>query len=260
VIRETNVSDYMIKMKKRTIGIIPARYASTRLPGKPLVDIKGKSLIQRVYEAVSQSQALDRIIIATDDERIAEECKTFNAEFVMTPSELPSGTDRVKFAYDELNENAEIIVNIQGDEPLLFGEIIDKMLAGFAERNADVATLIKKINSYDDLDDPSVVKVALGTNNLAAYFSRTAIPYLRDIEKNQRLEAYDYFKHIGIYAYKLEALEKFFKLPVSKLESAEKLEQLRLLESGALYYCAETDAELIGVDTPEDVIKVAKFF
>ena len=247
-------------MQKRTIGIIPARYASTRLPGKPLVDIKGKSLIRRVYEAVSQSQILDRIIIATDDERIAAECKTFNAEFVMTPSELPSGTDRVKFAYDELKENAEIIVNIQGDEPLLFGAIIDKMLIGFAEQNADVATMITKIHSYDELDDPSVVKVALGTNNMAAYFSRTAIPYLRDTEKNQRLEAYNYYKHIGIYAYKRDVLERFFALPVSKLESAEKLEQLRLLESGARYYCAETDAVLIGVDTPEDVLEVAKHF
>jgi 3-deoxy-D-manno-octulosonate cytidylyltransferase len=232
----------------KIIGIIPSRIGSTRLPGKPLLDIKGKPLIQRVWEAVSTSKLLEKIIIATDDDNIFNKSKEFTDNVVMTSPELPSGTDRIMQAYNILKENADVVVNIQGDEPLIKGEIIDDLLIKFIKSDADVGTIVKKISNRSEIDDTSVVKVQLNPDKTANKFSR--IPFKDNI----------HWKHIGIYAYKIEALKKFVSLPVSESEKKERLEQLRLMEAGAVYYCMETDADLIGVDTIEDLERVRRVF
>ncbi len=240
----------------KSIAIIPARYASTRLPGKPLVDICGKPLIQWVWEAASRSDSLHRIVIATDDERIAEVCFDMGAETVLTPSELKSGTDRVLYAYEQLGEDAEIVINIQGDEPFLTGDVIDHLIKEFSSTEAEVGTIVKRIDSTDDLLDPSVVKVVLREDNHAFYFSRSPVPFVRDLSPSESIEKYDLWKHIGVYAYKISALRQHAHLAQSKLENMEKLEQLRLLEHGAKFYCMKSDLDLVGVDTPEDLERV----
>jgi len=242
----------------KCVGIIPARWGSSRLPGKPLADICGKPLIRHVWEAVTESETLKNVIIATDDERIFDACKSFGAEAVMTPSELQSGTDRIEHAFRESGIEADVVVNIQGDEPLIKGRVIDEMLSSFVDSGADVGTLIKKISDTEQLLEPSVVKVVLGSNNLALYFSRSPVPHLRDWDINEWPAVKDYWHHIGVYAYPAESLRKFVSLPQSRLEKSEKLEQLRLLETGAKYFCHETDLELIGVDNPEDLELVRK--
>lgn len=244
------------RQQQSIIAIIPARWASSRFPGKPLADLCGKPLIQWIWEAACRSNLLDRIIIATDDERIAECAFDFGAEYAMTPSNLPSGTDRIIYALDELNETADIVLNIQGDEPLLNGKIIDSLLNAFTLSDTDVGTLVKRIYSKIELFDKSVVKVVLKSDNTALYFSRNVIPYIRDVDKDELLDKFQFWKHIGIYAYKTPSLRQFQSLSVSSLENAEKLEQLRLMECGAKFLCVETDAELIGVDTPADLENV----
>ncbi len=240
------------------IGIIPARYASTRLPGKPLIKICGKYLLQHVYETVSNSQLLDRIAIATDDERIAEAAESFGAEVIMTDSYLPTGTDRIYQAYQKMNTEDDIIVNIQGDEPLFNGHLADELIEKLKESDADVATMIKKIHSVDDLFDPSNVKAVVSSKGYALYFSRNTLPFIRDQKPVDWIKLHTFYKHVGVYAYKASALKRFVELPVSTLESLEQLEQLRLMEDGAKYYCIETDVELIGVDTPKDAERVEK--
>ncbi len=247
----------MIK-QLNAIGIIPARYASTRLKVKPLVDIGGIPLIIRVWKNISESKSLKRVVVATDDERILEICNQYGAEAVLTPKELVSGTDRVYNAYKKIGASEEIIVNIQGDEPLLTYDIVDNLLEKFALSSADVATIITKINDEKELFSENCVKVVIDKNNIAIYFSRSPIPYLRDKAKSEWIENALFWKHIGIYAYKKEALEKFVNLPVSKYENLEKLEQLRLLEENAKYLCVECNKQLIGVDTPEDLELVRK--
>ena len=237
----------------QAIGFIPARYSSTRLPGKPLIEIHGKPLLQWVWEAACQSTTLRRIVVATDDERIAEFCFMIGAEFVMTPPELPSGTDRVRYAYKEINEESQIILNLQGDEPLITGKIIDKLITQFAKSGSDVGTLVRKIKSFDELVNPSIVKVVMNNNRSAIYFSRHEIPYIRDISKEEWLKHHDFWKHIGVYVYRHDILDKFGKLDKSELENLEKLEQLRLLQEGCTIHCVEIDKDLIGVDTPADV-------
>jgi len=246
------------KSDKICIGLIPARWGASRLPGKPLADINGKPLIRHVYEAVTQSELLSRVIVATDDKRILKECGNFGAEAVMTPPELPSGTDRIEYACRETGVEADIIVNIQGDEPFIRGSLIDDLLAAFLSSGADVGTLVKKIADSKKLEDPSVVKVVMGSNNLALYFSRSPVPHMRDREIGDWVSVGDYWHHIGVYAYTMESLKKFVSLPQSGLEKTEKLEQLRLLEAGAKYYCFETDLDLVGVDKPEDLELVRK--
>lgn len=240
---------------KQAIAIIPARYGSSRLEGKPLVKLLGKPLIQWVWEAAARSIMLRDIIIATDDERIAEECLTFGAACIMTPDVLPSGSDRVFWAYKELKEFADVIINIQGDEPLITPEIIDSLIVNMFDTNAEVGTLIKKIKTNEELFDPSTVKVTLNNKNQALYFSRSPIPFCRDIEKNNWHQVKDYWKHIGIYAFQPHTLWKFVHFSSTELEEIEKLEQLRLLQNGIPINCFETNIELIGVDTKEDVIK-----
>jgi 3-deoxy-manno-octulosonate cytidylyltransferase (CMP-KDO synthetase) len=246
--------------RKEVIAIIPARYGSTRLPGKPLKDVCGKPLIQRVWEAALQSRLLSRIIIATDDERIADCCMNFGAEFVMTDSELPSGSDRIHQAYQKIESEAEYVLNIQGDEPLITGELIDELILQFDKSDSDVATLIKRIESDEDLFNNNVVKVVVNDIGHALYFSRTTMPFLRDIERETWGQNYVFWKHIGVYLYKIDSLNKFVELPQSQLEMAEKLEQLRLMENGEKYFCMQTDINPVGVDTEEDLEWVRKIF
>lgn len=254
-------------MVHTTIGIIPARYQSTRFPAKPLVNLLGKSMIHRVYEGALTARLIDTIIIATDHPTIAEECERHALRYVMTDSDLPSGTDRIVSALREYerqtNKHYTTIVNIQGDEPLISGAVLDPLVEALhSTPNADVATPITRITNPDDLMNPAVVTVALTQTNRALYFSRSPIPFVRGamtssgLTPSAMLAEYPYMKHIGIYAYRRSALERFVQLPVSVLERTEQLEQLRLLEAGAYYHCVATDSVLYAIDTPGDVAQV----
>lgn len=241
------------------VGIIPARYNSTRLPGKPLILLKGKSMIQRVWENSKLSKTLKEVYIATDDEKIKVHCESFGAKVVMTPPELTSGTDRIYYAFKELDLTDDVIINIQGDEPLISGEDIDNLFNKFVISLSDVGTLVQKIDNIREVLNPNIVKVTLRTDNVALYFSRSPIPYIRDINLESWQENHLFWKHIGIYAYKSFALEKFCELPQSTLEIAENLEQLRLLENGFRFQCIPTNSKLISIDRPEDVTEVEKY-
>jgi 3-deoxy-manno-octulosonate cytidylyltransferase (CMP-KDO synthetase) len=240
----------------KSIAIIPARYSSNRFPGKPLVEVGGLPMVVFVWHNILTSKLLNRVLVATDDIRIAEVLTKYDVPFVLTPKEIPTGTDRIYEAYKRLNEKFEIIVNVQGDEPLLLGSDIDYLLENFDINTYDVASFVTKINDNEELSNPNNVKVVLGCNNQAIYFSRSAVPYLRDVEFNKWLSYCDFWKHIGIYAYKEQALEFFIKTEQSNLELMEKLEQLRLLEHGFKFQCIQLNKKLIGVDTPEDLEKV----
>jgi 3-deoxy-manno-octulosonate cytidylyltransferase (CMP-KDO synthetase) len=240
----------------RAVAIIPARYGSSRFPGKPLVELNGKTLVQRVWEAAMNAKTLDKVIVATDDERITRHCEAIGAEFILTSPELPTGTDRVEAAYRTMNVSADVILNIQGDEPLLKSELIDQLVVALEHSSADVATPIKKITSIEELFNPTIVKVALRNDFTALYFSRSTIPHYRGIEHEYWLAHYQYWKHIGLYAYRPNALKRFVELAQSPLEIAESLEQLRLFTDGAVFQCIETECELIAVDTPEDAERV----
>lgn len=237
----------------KVIAVIPARFSSNRLPGKPLVDIEGKSLIQRVWEAVSNCKKIDEIYVAVDDQRVQSECESFGAKSIMTNPELNSGTDRIYEAITNASIEADIIVNIQGDEPLLQAETIDNLLDKFIDSSADVGTLIKKIDNHAEVFDPNVVKVVLDNNFNAMYFTRNVIPFVRDIKPIDWIKHTNYYKHIGVYVYKKESLFRFAELPQSNLEKAEKLEQLRLMQDGAKYLCVLTDKDFVGVDTQTDL-------
>jgi 3-deoxy-manno-octulosonate cytidylyltransferase (CMP-KDO synthetase) len=243
-------------IKKKIIGVIPARYASTRFPGKPLAIIKGKPMIVHTFESAQKASLLDRVIVATDDERIMDVVLKAGGEVVMTPSDLESGTDRI--ALVAKNINCDIVVNIQGDEPFIHAEAIDAAIRPLIE-NDDVliSTLVKKINSFDDLQNKDINKVVIDKNSFAIYFSHTIIPFLRDYKnENEWLLHHTFFKHIGLYVYDKDFLMKFSTLPKSNLEKAEKLEQLRILDNGYKIKCVETTYENISVDTLEDLKKI----
>ena len=237
------------------IGIIPARFKSQRLPGKPLADILGKPLIYYVWRAASDSELLDKVLIATDDERIRDACKEFGAECILTPKNIKSGSDRVIFALNTCKENYDYIVNIQGDEPFITGQLIDELIKKTKETAADVGTVITRIKNNEEVFDESVVKVVLRSDDTALYFSRSPLPFLRDVPQAEWLDKTAFWKHIGIYCYSKTALARFGDLPQSELEKAEKLEQLRLLQDNAKYVCLQTDLDLTGVDTPTDLEK-----
>ncbi len=239
-----------------TLAVIPARYASTRFPAKPLVDLCGQSMIERVWRAASSATRIDRVVVATDDERIADHCRNFGAEVVMTSSELLSGTDRVAQAAQVLGSDADIILNVQGDEPLLKAGVLDALVDALRASNADVATPITRISSTADLINPTVCKVTLRSDNTALYFSRSAIPFVRSHPVEQWLEQAVMWKHIGLYAYRAASLQRFIQLPPAALELHESLEQLRLLCDGARYLCVEVADELVAIDTPEDAERV----
>jgi len=241
---------------KKVVGIIPARYASSRLPGKVLKELAGKPMIQWVTERAMKAKSVSQIIVATDDQRIQKCVQSFGGECVMTPAELSSGTDRIAYVAKDLD--CDIVVNIQGDEPLLEPEEIDLAASIlFNAPEAVMGTLIKKIKDFDDLINPNTVKVIVNTHGNAIYFSRIPLPFFRDIpDKKKWLENHTYYQHVGIYAYQKSFLLQFTGWPMSSLERAEKLEQLRALEMGYPILTAETEYEPLGVDTEEDLERV----
>lgn len=232
------------------IGIIPARYASTRFPGKPLVLIYGKPMIQHVYERASKA-SLDKVVVATDDIRIHDAVISFGGEVVLTKPTHPSGTDRCGEVATKLQlSDEDIIVNIQGDEPFIRKEEINTLISLFENPEVEIATLIKPITQTEEIENPNKVKVVVSKQKRALYFSRFPIPYRRgDAETS-------YFKHIGIYAYRQKTLQKIVQLPTSTLENCEKLEQLRWLENDISIYTAECYHESIAIDTPEDLQQI----
>lgn len=239
------------------IGIIPARYASTRFPGKPLVEIKGKSMIQRVYEQACKANLLGLVIIATDDERIAKHCEGFGAKVVITKTEHPSGTDRCFEAYTLNGEKFDHVLNIQGDEPFLDPAQINS-LAEACDKEVEIATQMIKCNDHSVLFDKGEVKIILNSNNEALYFSRNVIPFIKGVDEKDWHKHYNYYRHVGMYAYRADVLEKITKLKPSALELAESLEQLRWLEHGYKVKCVETTFDSHCVDTPEDIEKVMR--
>lgn len=248
-------------MKRNNIvGIIPARYASTRFPGKPLVDINGKPMIQHVFEQASK--VLNYVFVATDDSRIYDVVKNFGGNVVMTSSEHQSGTDRcyeaLKNIEKELNTNFNVVVNIQGDEPFIEPNLIKTLAECFDEPDTEIATLVKKATTLDELKDINKPKVVVSIDNQAIYFSRSTIPFLRQFPMEEWLDNHKYFLHIGLYAYKTEILKKITQLKPSPLELAESLEQLRWIENGLKITVREVEYNSIGVDTPEDLEKILK--
>jgi 3-deoxy-manno-octulosonate cytidylyltransferase (CMP-KDO synthetase) len=239
------------------IAIIPARYASTRFPGKPLVQINGKSMLQRVYEQTAKADLLDEIVVATDDERIADHGKTFGAKVIMTKSEHPSGTDRCFEAYQLNKKKFDYVINVQGDEPFLDPEQINS-LAKACEANVEIATQMIKCNNHSVLFDTGEVKIVLNTNKEALYFSRNVIPHIKGKQEEEWHLHFDYYRHVGMYAYRVDVLEKITKLKPSALEKVESLEQLRWLENGYKVTCVETPFDSHCIDTPEDIEKVLR--
>jgi 3-deoxy-manno-octulosonate cytidylyltransferase (CMP-KDO synthetase) len=239
----------------KILGIIPARYASTRFPGKPLIDIKGKSMLQRVYEQAKKSLKLSEVLIATDDERISSHAHSFGAKVIQTKSHHPSGTDRCFEAYTNFEPDYDYVINIQGDEPFIDPGQID-LLAALCDGNTELATLMIKCNNHDVLFDKGEVKIVLNTNNEALYFSRMVIPFIKGVDEKEWHLHYNYYRHVGMYAYRSDILEKVTKLEPSLLEKAESLEQLRWLENGYTIKCAETLHDSHCIDTPDDVEKV----
>ena len=253
-----------IKQLMTAIVIIPARYDSTRFPGKPLYPLKGVPVIQHVYENAKRARLADDVIIATDSETIFERVLSFGGKAVMTDKKHPSGTDRI--AEVAASINYDIIVNVQGDEPLVRPEMIDDVITILDDERASIGTLIKKIENPDEITDPNVVKVVFDKEGFALYFSRAPVPYHRDewktmdfIYRVPRSESENaIYKHVGIYGYRRNALLSLAEMEPTKLEKIEKLEQLRALENGMKIKVRETLFETCGVDTPEDIERVEK--
>jgi 3-deoxy-manno-octulosonate cytidylyltransferase (CMP-KDO synthetase) len=263
----------------KILGVIPARYASTRFMGKPLVDINGKSMIQRVYEQAKQCKSLARVVVATDDERIFKHVESFGGDVVMTADTHQSGTDRCAEVVENLNFEIQIIflnsdsasviskitprfegiftavINIQGDEPFIQPEQIEK-IADILRGGKSIATLAKRLDNQEDIESTNVVKVVFDLEGKALYFSRSPIPFIRNLDKSEWSKSGRFFKHIGLYGYKTSVLLDIARLSPSNLEKTESLEQLRWLENGYDITMAETTLETIGIDTPEDLKKI----
>ena len=241
--------------KLNFIGIIPARYASTRFPGKPLADICGKSMIERVY--IQAHKELNNVAVATDDERIAHAVKAFGGNVVMTSTEHRSGTDRCYEAYCNLGSNADVIINIQGDEPFIDPSQIAAIKECFNSDDSQIATLVRKFDptkGFEALFDCNTPKVVFDKNMNAIYFSRSIIPYVRNHEWKEWINNADFYTHVGMYAYRANVLKEITKLPQSSLELAESLEQLRWIENGYKIKIGTTNCPTIGIDTPEDLV------
>jgi 3-deoxy-manno-octulosonate cytidylyltransferase (CMP-KDO synthetase) len=236
----------------KVLGVIPSRFASTRFPGKPLADIAGKSMIERVYSQAKKSSHLSKVIVATDDQKIFDHVISFNGNVCMTAENHVSGTDRCFEALGLQKEKYDYVINIQGDEPFIQPEQIS-LLAGLLDGKTELATLAKNIENEEHLFNSNIVKVVLNSNHEALYFSRSTIPHIRNSSHNIWLDKHHFLKHIGLYAYRTDILEKITSLAPSMLEKAESLEQLRWLENGFKIKVAETNIETIGIDTPEDL-------
>lgn len=237
----------------KIVGIIPARYASTRFPGKPLIDIGGKSMIQRVYEQCTKTSALADVIVATDDDRIAQHVQGFGGKVIMTATTHQSGTDRCAEVVALYKGTCDAVINIQGDEPFIAPAQITLLAEALAAPDTQIATLIKKIKSEEEIRNPNVVKAIKNRDGEAIYFSRSPIPYRR----NPGVDI-TYYKHIGIYGYSCEALKAITRLPLGSLEQAESLEQLRWIENGYRIKLKETELETMAIDTPDDLERVLK--
>jgi 3-deoxy-manno-octulosonate cytidylyltransferase (CMP-KDO synthetase) len=241
----------------KVMGIIPARYASTRFMGKPLVDIGGKSMIQRVYEKAKSTACLHSVIVATDDERIYMHVQKFGGQVMMTASHHQSGTDRCAEVAASLD--CEAVVNIQGDEPFIDPTQIEKVVAILRGPTFGIATLAKCIDNNADIHNPNIVKVVFNEQKQALYFSRSPIPFLRNIPLDEWYMHQKHYKHLGIYGYKTNILKEIAHLKTGHLEALESLEQLRWLENGYTIGIGLTDIETIGIDTPEDLEKVKNY-
>ncbi|MCX8081647.1 MAG: 3-deoxy-manno-octulosonate cytidylyltransferase [Bacteroidia bacterium] len=244
-------------MKKKVLGIIPARYASSRFPGKPLVDIKGKSMIRRVYENAIKTGVLSDVLVATDDKRIESHCREFSIPCVMTSDAHPSGTDRCMEAYHKYGVHADYILNIQGDEPMLHPEQV-KSLAESCTGSEEIITQYIECQTSEEIFSESEVKIVLDKNNEALYFSRKPIPHLHKIPQADWYLYKKHLRHVGMYAYRVDILEKITELAPSFLELSEGLEQLRWLENGYRIKCIPTKYDSHCVDTPEDLEKILK--
>jgi 3-deoxy-manno-octulosonate cytidylyltransferase (CMP-KDO synthetase) len=246
----------MSAMATRTVVVIPARYGSSRLPGKPLLDICGKPMIQHVVERASKSTLVERVIVATDDQRIADVVQGFGGEAVMTSPDCRSGTDRIAEVVRSMT-GVDIVVNVQGDEPLLPPSMIDDAIRPlWDDPMILVGTLVRPIRSFAELTDPAVPKVALDNNKRCLFFTRSPIPYGRDLPQESWLEHHAYFRHIGLYVFRRAFLLRFASLEQTPLERAEQLEQLRILEHGYAIHAAVTLEESMAVDTPDDLERV----
>lgn len=241
----------------KVLGIIPARYASSRFPGKPLIDLKGKSMIQRVYEGAKKSTRITEVIVATDDQRIFDEVQRFGGKVMMTKESHPSGTDRCAEVASHFPD-MDVVINIQGDEPLVDYRQLEQLIDAFIEPKTDIATLGNLSLTQEDVDNPNRIKVVVNAKNSALYFSRSAIPNSYH-SKGNPLEKYPYMRHIGLYAYRSTVLQELTKLEPTALEKIESLEQLRWLYHGYSIQLVETTIETPNIDVPEDVEKVLEF-
>lgn len=242
------------------IAIIPARYASTRFPAKPLALLGGKPIIQRVYERVSQ--AFELVCVATDDDRIYKAVKSFGGQVVMTSTSHRSGTDRCYEAYGKLGIEADVVVNVQGDEPFIDLSQLEEIKHCFDDATTQIATLVKPFAAdapFEAIANPNSPKVVVSNDDYALYFSRSVIPYLRGIPQEEWVAKHRYLKHIGLYAYRTEVLKDISSMPQGELEQCESLEQLRWLQAGLRIKVGYTDVETIGIDTPEDLQRAENF-
>ena len=245
------------------MAVIPARYASTRFPGKPLAMLGGKTVIQRVYEQVST--VLDEVYVATDDERIRQAVEAFGGRAVMTRTDHKSGTDRIEEAVEKIEQQshlsnlADVIINVQGDEPFIQPSQVRTLMELFDEPQTQIGTLGKRFDSMEAVLNPNSPKIVCDRRGFALYFSRSVIPYVRGKQQSEWIDCYPYLKHLGIYAYRREVLNEVTRLPQSPLELAESLEQLRWLENGYRIRVGLTDVETVGIDTPEDLQRAEQF-
>lgn len=244
----------------KSLAIIPARYASTRFPAKPLATLGGKLIIQRVYEQVKR--AVEDVVVATDDDRIMAAVESFGGRAVMTSTEHRSGTDRCYEALQKVGGDYDIVINVQGDEPFIQPEQIRSLVSCFEDEATDIATLVKPFTAEDGieaLENPNSPKVVISRDMKAIYFSRSVIPYIREVERSEWLTKHTFYKHIGMYAFRAKTLGEVTALAQSSLELSEKLEQLRWLESGYRIGVGITNIETIGIDTPDDLRRAEEF-
>ena len=239
------------------IGLIPARYASTRFPGKPLALLAGKPVIQHVYEQAVK--VLDAVYVATDDERIYNKVTEFGGKAVMTSTKHHSGTDRIEEALEKVGGDFDVVVNIQGDEPFIAQSQIETLCHCFEDEDTQIATLGKPFECIKAVENPNSPKIVVDNRGYAMYFSRSIIPFVRGVERQEWLKKYPFLKHLGIYAYRTEVLKAITRLPQSSLELAESLEQLRWLENGYRIKVGITNVETVGIDTPEDLQRAEDF-
>ena len=238
-------------------AVIPARFASTRFPGKPLAMLGGKTVIQRVYEQAAS--VLSEVYVATDDERILSAVEAFGGHAVMTRADHQSGTDRIEEAVEKTGTQADVIINIQGDEPFIQPSQIKTLMALFDDPQTQIGTLGKRFESMEAVSNPNSPKIVTDHRGFALYFSRSVIPFIRSVETDEWLSHYPFLKHLGVYAYRREVLAEVTRLPQGQLEKAESLEQLRWLENGYRIRVGLTDVETVGIDTPADLERAEQF-